>query len=87
MTVHEHGGPVCRELFARLSDYLDGEIGAEDCAHIEAHMDSCAPCRDFLEALRRTVGLVRSAPAEPIPEDCRRELVEAFERARRGIGR
>lgn len=86
MADHEHGGPACRELFARLSEYLDGEIGPADCVHIEAHMADCPPCRDFLESLRRTVGLVRTAPAEAIPEDWKKDLIAAFDRARRGIG-
>lgn len=91
MTAHEHGGPggaggtACRDLFARLSDYLDGEIDPADCARIDEHMADCEPCRAFLESLRHTVGLVRLAPGEPISQAWKTGLVEAFERARRGI--
>lgn len=85
MTSHEHGGPDCRELFERLSEYLDGEIDPADCSRIDEHMADCPPCRDFLDSLRRTVGLVRSSPAEELPEDWKREVLEAYGRARRGI--
>lgn len=86
MTAHEHGGGSCRELFGHLSEYLDGEIDPGVCARIDEHMADCAPCRDFLDSLSRTVGLVRSSPVDAIPEDWKRELIAAFERARRESG-
>ncbi len=50
----------------RLSDYLDGELGAAERAELESHVDGCARCRQELGALRSTVGLLRSLP-EPEP--------------------
>lgn len=82
MSPHEHG-PDCRDLAARLSEYLDREIDAETCAGIEVHLDDCPRCREFLESLRRTVGLVRSAPSgDSIPEDVKKRIVEAYRRVR-----
>lgn len=83
MSAHEHG-PGCRDLAARLSEYLDHEIDPGACAEIEGHLDDCPPCRDFLESLRRTVGLVREgAPsAESIPDDVKKRIVEAYRRVR-----
>jgi mycothiol system anti-sigma-R factor len=83
MSAHEHG-PGCRDLAARLSEYLDQEIDPGACAEIEEHLDDCPPCRDFLESLRRTVGLVREAAssAEAIPEDVKKRIVEAYRRVR-----
>jgi mycothiol system anti-sigma-R factor len=83
MSVHEHG-PGCRDLAARLSEYLDHEIDPGACAEIEGHLDDCPPCRDFLESLRRTVGLVREAApsAESIPDDVKKRILEAYRRVR-----
>lgn len=87
MTPHEHG-PGCRDLAARLSEYLDQEVDPEVCADIEDHLDDCPPCRDFLESLRRTVGLVRSVPVDdPIPDDVKRRIVDAYRRVRDERGR
>ena len=76
----KHAG--CREMFARLSEYLDGELDAEICSRIEAHMGDCPPCEAFLESLRRTVNLARDLPEHELPEDFTRELVEAYHKAR-----
>ena len=45
----------CREMFAALSDYVDGELSDELCEKIEGHMGGCKPCETFLESLRETV--------------------------------
>jgi len=79
---HGPGAQRCREMFARLSEYIDGELDPEICAVIEGHMDDCAPCEAFLESLRRTVDLARDLPPHELPEGVARELVEAYRRTR-----
>ena len=69
-------------MFARLSEYLDGELDPEICTGIEDHMEDCPPCQAFLESLRRTVDLARELPEHEIPEEMIRELVEAHRKAR-----
>jgi anti-sigma factor (TIGR02949 family) len=69
---HEHGkDPLCLEIFARLSAYLDGELPAEDCAGIEAHIADCPPCVEFLKDLRNSVEAAHrfKVPAAPAPLD------------------
>jgi len=83
---HRPGSPRCRELFARLSEYLDGELDEAHCAEAEVHLEDCPPCRDFLESLRRTVALLGRLPAGPVPEDVRRAVRESAERFRRECG-
>lgn len=80
--VHGPGSRDCRDIFARLSDYLDDELDADFCARLEEHMDDCPPCRAFLESLRRTVDWTRSLPDRELPEELKQELVEAYHRLR-----
>lgn len=80
---HVHGGPECVALFARLSEYMDGELAPADCAEIDGHMTDCAPCRDFLESLRRAVAYVARTSTPQLPDELKREIVSAYERARR----
>jgi RNA polymerase sigma-70 factor (ECF subfamily) len=79
---HQHGGRSCREMFARLSEYMDGELPEDICDRIDTHMEDCPPCRGFLESLRRTVRFIRSSGAEELPEDLKRELLSAAARLR-----
>ena len=71
---NEHGGRSCREMFERLSEYLDGELPDDFCRRIESHMDDCEPCQVFLDSLRRTVGLVGDLQPDDLPEEFREQL-------------
>lgn len=52
--------------FAELSAYLDGALGPEARAGIDAHLDTCAVCRTRLAELRSTARLISSLPM-PVP--------------------
>jgi mycothiol system anti-sigma-R factor len=60
---------TCRELFERLSEYLDGELSPEICAEIRRHMDGCDPCIRFAKTLQKTADLCRRLPAHAVPSD------------------
>ena len=49
----------------RLSDYLDGELDPEARRELEAHLGTCAACRDALAELNAVVG--RGAALEDRP--------------------
>ncbi len=49
----------CRKLFDLLSDYLDGRLETTPCARVSRHLGGCAPCREFLSSLIRTVETCR----------------------------
>ena len=54
----------------RLSEYLDGELSAEDRAQLETHLEGCPECRQTLEELQqvaqRAAALEDSPPAESL---------------------
>jgi len=58
---------TCRELFERLSEYVDGELSQEICQEIRKHLDGCDPCVNFAKTLKTTADLCRRLPAQPIP--------------------
>lgn len=87
---HSPKDPFCLEVFARLSEYIDGELGESDCSAIEQHIADCPPCVEFLRNLRRSVAASRDVQSdlrpEPIPEEMERRLRAAWAKAlaRRG---
>ncbi len=85
--MHDHGSENCREIFARLSEYLDDELEAALCNEMKGHLDGCEPCKVFLESLRRTVRLVEGVEAAPLPQTIRQEVRDAYERLQRERGR
>lgn len=61
--------PACPDIAVRLSQYLEGEIGREECAVMEAHVDSCPRCRRACDALRQALGVCRALPAPEVPAE------------------
>jgi anti-sigma factor RsiW len=70
----------CFEVLARLSDYLDGELGEAARAQVEAHLRGCDACTRFggefgqvLSAARQRLGL-----QDDVPEAVARRLEAAL---------
>src|SRR2546423_7600228 len=53
----------------RLSEYLDGELGAADVAALEAHLPACADGRAALGELRRVVARAQGLEDRPPATD------------------
>ncbi len=68
----------CREVMARLSEFIDRELGPEMMGKIHEHLEVCAACRRFVESLERTSRMLRLDPSLPMPEDAARELLDAL---------
>lgn len=58
---------ACRELFANLSEYLDGRVEPRTCDEMRAHIESCPSCVAFLRDLRAAIDRCRSmqVPCDP----------------------
>jgi len=51
---------ACRELFANLSEYMDGFVEAPACDQMAAHIEACPACVAFLRELRAAIDRCRS---------------------------
>jgi len=79
---HSQRDPECLAIFARLSEYIDGELDSPTCAEVEAHMADCPPCIEFLRSLRasaRSPRLLDNQPAPaPLPPAFENKLKDAW---------
>jgi RNA polymerase sigma-70 factor (ECF subfamily) len=50
----------CRELFANLSEYMDGRVEAPACDQMRVHIEACPACVAFLRELRVAIDRCRS---------------------------
>ncbi len=62
----------CRDLFANLSEYLDGRVEPHSCEEMRAHIEGCPACVAFLNDLRTAVDRCRSFGVACDPEVSRR---------------
>jgi len=80
-----HRDPECLELFARLSDYVDGELPPADCQEIERHISGCPKCVEFLRSLRGSMKAAEkfetTAEPRPIPPELQTRLEQAWRAA------
>ncbi|WP_431483792.1 anti-sigma factor family protein [Pseudomonas solani] len=70
----------CRELVARSSDYIDGQLGFVQRLGVRQHLLICPHCRRFLAQLNLTREVLRQLP-EATPEGDEK-LTERLARAR-----
>jgi anti-sigma factor RsiW len=52
----------------RFSDYLEGELAADEQREVAAHLEGCADCRRELEAFRQTLRHLSGLRPMPAPD-------------------
>ena len=85
MTFHEPGSAACRDVFGRLSDYLDEELDSDRFRRVTEHLDDCPPCQAFCESLRRTIALLGTVDDPSLEQGLRRRLAEDYRALRRRL--
>ncbi len=71
-------GLVCKEAVELLTDYLEGVLLPEKRRQLEEHIASCLGCRNYLEQVRLTIGMLRNLAQESVFPETREELLQAF---------
>lgn len=67
----------CRQIVSLLPPYVDGEVGPEIAAEVEAHLSACGRCRDQMIAERTAREVLRARAAHlvtPAPPGLRTRL-------------
>lgn len=70
----------------RLSEFLDGDLPAEEARRLEEHLESCASCRRTLEELRGVVVRARALEDRPPPRDLWPAIEAGLRRGAAGSG-
>ncbi len=71
----------CGEIFANLSEYLDGKLEPESCERMRRHIEACPACVAFIDDLKRAIDRCRSLDVCPEEEGqvvLRRLLTEEY---------
>lgn len=58
----------CREIFANLSEYLDGRLPQASCEQMRVHMEGCPACVAFIKDLRGVIERCRQTPSVCDPQ-------------------
>jgi RNA polymerase sigma-70 factor (ECF subfamily) len=70
----------CPETARMLSRWFEGELSADTCARMEAHVRGCPSCSGACTSLRGVLGACRDYGARPVPRELQRAVRDAVER-------
>jgi anti-sigma factor RsiW len=71
---------ACKQLVEIITDYLEGTLHEHDRARFDAHLMTCAPCREYVAEMHTTLRLTGRLTVESISPGARDELLQAFRR-------
>ena len=74
----------CEELVELTTEYLEGTLEPYERLRLERHLAICPPCRGFMSQMRKTTVVAGSAPPEPLSEERRSALLDAYRQWRVG---
>jgi anti-sigma factor (TIGR02949 family) len=69
----------CSDVAKYLSPYVDGELKAQDRAHVEAHLAQCPQCAEALEQLKALSGLFSQAERFQAPVGFSARIMEKID--------
>ena len=72
---------VCRQFVEDVTAYLEGALGDDIVARVDAHLADCPHCREYLREMRITIaaaGTIGKADIDAMPSDLRNRLLDAF---------
>lgn len=67
---------TCSRIVSIASDYLDGVLRPDERAEVDAHLEGCDACSQYLAGLRTTIEILAKRPDVVVPDDLRRALAE-----------
>jgi mycothiol system anti-sigma-R factor len=66
----------CTETVLRIFEFLDGEMGPDDCVRIQSHLDECGPClREYQLDQALKIVVKRSCGSEQAPVELRTTIL------------
>lgn len=71
-------GLACKEVVELVTDYLEGVLLPEKRAQLEEHLAGCDGCRNYLEQVRLTIGMLQNLAQESVFPETKEELLQVF---------
>ncbi len=70
---------VCKELFEKMSEYLDGEMNLAMMKEAEKHLGQCTGCKKTVEAFKKSISFLQRTKAKTLPEKEKKHLKELIQ--------
>jgi predicted anti-sigma-YlaC factor YlaD len=71
-------GLTCKELVELVTDYFEGTLPLHERLRLEAHLEKCAGCRNYIQQMRQTLDLCGHLAEDAIAPEAKEELLDVF---------
>jgi anti-sigma factor RsiW len=68
----------CRELVELVTDYLEGALDPGTRVELEAHLQLCPGCAEYVRQMEVTLRMVGSVPLDNLSEATKADLIATF---------
>jgi anti-sigma factor RsiW len=69
---------ACTEEVELITDYLEDALPDEDRRRLEAHLETCPGCTEYLEQIKTVAGSLGELREESLPAELRGSLIASF---------
>jgi anti-sigma factor RsiW len=76
----------CRQLVELVTDYLEGVLDDATRAELEAHLQLCEACAEYVHQMQVTLQMVGAVPLDCLSDETRSGLLDAFRGFRGAAG-
>jgi anti-sigma factor RsiW len=71
---------ACQEVVELISDYIEGALPRRERRRLEAHLQGCDHCTEYLAQMRTTIRLEGRLRSEDLTPQMRDELAALYRR-------
>lgn len=68
----------CQQVVELVTDYLEGALDSATRAELEAHLELCPACAEYLRQMETTLRMVGHVPLDSLSETAKTDLMAAF---------
>lgn len=68
----------CNVFVELVTDYLEGEMSAEERARFDEHIGICEGCDAYLKQFRQTIQMTGKLSVADVPAPAQKQLLAAF---------
>ncbi|MCW4352926.1 zf-HC2 domain-containing protein [Hoyosella sp. YIM 151337] len=69
---------TCQTVVELITDYLEGALDTETHRKVEAHLDGCEGCTNYVSQIRSTIRALGSVRDDDLDPHMRQRLLDAF---------
>ena len=82
MTADDDLDLMCGEVVELVTDYLEGTLPRRERERLEAHLQDCDGCDEYLRQIQATIRILGSVQPEDLEPETRQGLLDLYRQFR-----